>query len=365
LTASERSASGRSGRGGGPHPRVEIIDAGGRRRSAAAPVLLSASRATDIPAFHARWFFRRLEAGWFARANPFNGRVGFISTERVRAVVFWTKYPRPIFPYLDRLEERGIGFYFLYTLNDYEPEGLEPGLPLLRERIAAFRTLAERIGPERVLWRFDPLIRVPGGAREILERIDRLRAALGAATRRLIFSFVEVERYRKVRGNLRRAPLFRNRDPREAAWSELERNRIAGALAERMRRWRREDPDFAVRSCAVEPDLRALGIEPNRCIDDRLLRRLYPDDGRLQAFLGPEPTAPAALFPASVDERDGPATAHPLKDPGQRPACGCIVSRDVGGYDSCGYGCFYCYATRAADSGVPVRRRAVVRGRGA
>ena len=33
------------------------------------------------------------------------------------------------------------------------------------------------------------------------------------------------------------------------------------------------------------------------------------------------------------------------KDPVQRMACGCVVSRDIGMYDSCLFNCAYCYAT--------------------
>ena len=33
-----------------------------------------------------------------------------------------------------------------------------------------------------------------------------------------------------------------------------------------------------------------------------------------------------------------------LKDPGQRLACGCIMSKDVGEYNTCPHLCHYCYA---------------------
>ena len=34
-------------------------------------------------------------------------------------------------------------------------------------------------------------------------------------------------------------------------------------------------------------------------------------------------------------------------DPSQRKECGCVISRDIGMYDSCLFGCQYCYATQS------------------
>ena len=84
-----------------------------------APVVLSASRSTDIPARHAKWFVERLREGWFGWVNPFNQKRYAVSLENTRAIVFWTKHAAPLIPYLDEIEERGFHFYFQYTLNDY------------------------------------------------------------------------------------------------------------------------------------------------------------------------------------------------------------------------------------------------------
>ena len=48
-----------------------IVD--GKSVKAQAPLIVSANSSTDIPAFYADWFFHRLEKGYSAWTNPFNG----------------------------------------------------------------------------------------------------------------------------------------------------------------------------------------------------------------------------------------------------------------------------------------------------
>ena len=50
--------------------------------------IISASRSTDIPAFYADWFFKRLEKGYAAWTNPFNGVRSYISFAQTRFIVF-------------------------------------------------------------------------------------------------------------------------------------------------------------------------------------------------------------------------------------------------------------------------------------
>ena len=107
---------------------VYIINDKGERVEATAPVIISASRSTDIPAFYAKWFFNRLAKGYCVWYNPFNKKPMYISFKNTKAIVFWTKNPKPILPYLKELDARGIHYYFQVTLNDYVNEGFEPNV---------------------------------------------------------------------------------------------------------------------------------------------------------------------------------------------------------------------------------------------
>ena len=184
---------------------IDITTESGETVRAQAPVIVSASRATDIPAFYADWFFDRLEKGYSVWTNPFNGAKSYVSYARTRLVVFWSKNPRPLLPHLEKLREKGIRCYLHYTLNDYEAEGLERGIPPLDERIGTFLRLSELLGKELVIWRFDPLIRTDRiGVEELLRKAERIGDRLRGHTRKLVFSFADIRTYRSVQGNLLR-----------------------------------------------------------------------------------------------------------------------------------------------------------------
>jgi hypothetical protein len=298
-------------------PEVMVSAKSSPAPSVSTPVILSASRATDLPAFQADEFMARLRAGRFEWRNPFRpSQVQTVLTERVRAVVFWSKHPAGLLPHLDELDRRGLHYYFQYTLNDYAAEGLEPRVPEPGARVDLFRRLAARLGPERVIWRLDPLLLTDRlGVAELLDRAARLAELLGGHTRKLIFSFVDIERYASVRRRLARAA------PGAREFTPEEMHACARGLADIARAHGLEPA-----TCAEAADFSAFGIAPGRCVDGALLARLAPRDAALQEFLG---------------------SRAARKDRGQRPACGCIASKDIGAYGTCRHGCAYCYACRS------------------
>src|SRR4030067_273648 len=106
-------------------------------------MIISASRRTDIPAFYPRWLMDRLRAGSCRVPNPFNPlQVAEISLAQqdVDAIVFWTRSPRPLFPYLQELDERGYRYYFQFTLLDY-PRLIDRHNPPAARSLAAFKEL--------------------------------------------------------------------------------------------------------------------------------------------------------------------------------------------------------------------------------
>ena len=229
----------------------------GNEVNAIAPVIISASRATDIPAFFPLWFSNRLKAGYMRWTNPFNPRqVQYLSFQNTRVVVFWSKNPRPLLRYLPELDERGINYYFQFTLNDYEKEGLEPNVPPLLQRVESFKELAERVGKKRVIWRFDPLfLSDPVTIERLINRISFLADLLQGYTEKLVISFADIRQYRHVQHNLARQKMN---------YREFTVEQMTG-FAERLTQLNREW-GLKIATCAEEITL--AGIEHNRCIDD-------------------------------------------------------------------------------------------------
>ena len=117
---------------------VNIINHQGKTVEASAPVIVSASRSTDIPAFYSDWFINRFREGYVVWRNPFNQQPMYISFKNTKVIVFWTKNPKPLIPYLHELDEKGIHYYFQFTLNDYVAEGFEPKVPSVEQRVETF-----------------------------------------------------------------------------------------------------------------------------------------------------------------------------------------------------------------------------------
>lgn len=261
-------------------------------------VILSVSRRTDIPAYYSAWFLNRLGAGFALVPNPHNplrlSRVA-LSPESVDCIVFWSKNPGPMADSLPRVEEMGYPFYFQFTLTPYGPQ-VEPGLPPKEELVRIFRTLSRMVGPKRVVWRYDPVI-VDDRYSTVwhLAQFQALCGALEGSAERCIFSFVDPYRHT---GNP-----CRQMTQEECLAVTEGFGRIAA------------EHGFSLFTCAEPLDLSGYGVGHAACIDPELVE---------QVIGCPIRTA---------------------KDLGQRPACGCCESVDIGVYNTCPGGCVYCYAT--------------------
>lgn len=275
-------------------------------------MIISASRRTDIPAFYAEWFMNRVRDGFFYRMNPFNSKqvAAFsLKAEDVDAICFWSKNPGPIMKYLDELDERGLHYYFQFTLNPYDRE-FEPNVPARSERIALFQELAGRIGAERVVWRYDPVILssiTPVSWH--LDQAEEIAGLLGESSRRMVFSFYDF--YGRGHGRL-----YNSLQKAGISLMDIAAPEYSGERDKLLRRFKliASSHKLSILSCAEDIDLSSIGIEHGSCVDGALIHELFAVKPSLR------------------------------KDMNQRKSCGCVESVDMGFYNSCPYRCSYCYA---------------------
>ncbi|MBQ7849074.1 MAG: DUF1848 domain-containing protein [Clostridia bacterium] len=271
-------------------------------------MILSVSRRTDIPACYMPWFMNRLQAGFVMSRNPMNpGQVSRIalSPENVEAIVFWTKNPLPLLPYLPAISRMGYRCGVQYTITGYDRD-VEPNLPGLSQRLAAFRELADMLGAERLRWRYDPILLSDRYTEAWhAEQFARLADGLAGCADTCVISFLDV--YAKNRRTLKSAGLHTLNE---------DQMRAVGALlaAEADKRGVR------LQTCAERIDLSEIGVQPGACLDSAWVSGI-------------------AGFPI-----------RSVKDSGQRAECGCVPSVDVGQYNTCTNGCLYCYANFSPDS---------------
>lgn len=345
--------------------------------SAMAPVIVSASRSTDIPAFFAKWFIERLKAGYCVWLNPFSQKPFFVSFKKTRAIVFWTKNPKPLMQYLPILDEMGINYYFQFTVNDYDAEGFEPHVLKLEKRIEIFKELSQKIGSDRVIWRFDPLIITPKlNTHALCKKIWQLGNKLQGFTNKLVFSFIDVAAYKKVQNNLVKSGIFTKENVLSAESNLEQKLEIAMYLSKCRDAWHKKGWKIELSTCAEGIDLKDYGITHNSCIDGDLLYRLFADnDSELRDFLeqgfklkkssrGGKSSINEGLqldlfssiensvqsYDADCEQDKAIIDNHKLKDKGQRDECGCVLSKDIGMYNTCSHGCIYCYANTSTDA---------------
>ncbi|MDR2211918.1 MAG: DUF1848 domain-containing protein [Spirochaetaceae bacterium] len=278
-------------------------------------MIISVSRRCDIPRFYFDWFLERLEAGFVETANPFNPRqVRRVSLlpQDAEVLVCWTRDPRSILIHGETLEKRGFRYYVMTTLTDY-PAILEPRGPEKDRVIAAMEGLAARIGPDRLIWRYDPVFfsSITGGEFH-LRNFRSLSQALGGTVRRVIISLFD-----SYRGPERRlAALEKN--------CSLSRPLLTGGPGRLLPEFRdllaalgriAQEAGMTVQTCAEPEECIPPDIAPGACIDGNLIEALW-------------------------------GIKSGKKDKNQRPHCRCVPSVDIGAYGPCPAACVYCYARR-------------------
>lgn len=265
--------------------------------------IISASRRTDIPAFFAEWFVRRLEAGFCGYWHPFQRnwvRVSLLPRD-VAGIVLWTKNIGPLLSELTAIRERHV-FYVHFTITGH-PRQLERNIIPAEEAVRQAREVSRRFGADALVWRFDPIVHTQyGGPEDTLARFTGLAEKLEGATQRCVISFMSP--YRRQRRAFEQTGLEFHEPSAEL------RDELSEGIAQIASRH-----GMTVAACCNDDIVRG-DVLKARCVDAELLRKL---GARLPSRMPPGPS---------------------------RDQCGCARSVDIGAYDLCGGGCAYCYANQ-------------------
>lgn len=264
-------------------------------------MILSVSRRTDIPSYYSEWFINRIKEGVLYVRNPMNAhqisRID-LSPDVVDCIVFWTKNPAEMMKYLGHL--RNYAYYFQFTLTGYGKD-MEPNLPDKRKKlISIFQELSDKIGKEKVIWRYDPVIISRRYSAEYhLKAFEEIAARLAGYTEKVVISFVDL--YVKTKRNIIGLEV-----------KEMTKEEMTG-LAKEMAGIASKY-HLPIETCAEQIDFEDIGIRHGRCIDKELIEKIIGCKLRGE------------------------------KDKNQRKECGCFESIEVGTYNTCLNGCKYCYA---------------------
>lgn len=271
-------------------------------------MIISASRRTDIPAFYSEWFMNQIRNEKFLRKNPYNGNVieNRAKAEDIKCIVFWTRNANQMIKkgYLQELDDLGIPYYFQYTITGYNKK-LEKKTLNPFKAIDNINLLCDKIGANKVIWRFDPIIlseETP--VSELIRLHDKIASLIDTNIEENVISFLDD--YKKTGTNLKLAGV----NTKDILLLKPELEELLEGISQNGKKH-----NLNVSTCAENIDLSKYNIKKGKCIDGDFI----------QKNLG--------------------IKVSKAKDQGQRKECGCIKSIDVGLYDTCIHGCEYCYAT--------------------
>jgi hypothetical protein len=269
-------------------------------------MIISASRRTDIPAFFGEWFYNRILEKFVLVKNPMNPksitRID-LSPENVDCIVFWTKDPQNFLDYLPKIDALGYKYYFQFTLTSYD-NNVESNVKKKVNIIDTFVKLSNLIGKNKVIWRYDPIIiNSQYSINYHTEWFEYLCNKLYNYTEKCVISFIDIKPYNFIKN------IMKSKYINELTLYEIDI--IAKIIHDISKKY-----NLKIATCSELIDLNKYGFTYNKCIDDELIKK---------------------LFNIKVSN---------LKDTNQRNECKCVVSRDIGTYNTCKHDCIYCYAKK-------------------
>lgn len=260
-------------------------------------MILNVSGRTDIVAFYTDWFMNRYREGFFDVRNPFyKQQVSRIYVEDVDAILFCTKNPIPIIPYLKEIEKPIL---FHVTLTPYKSD-IEPGVPAKRKIVEAIKEISKIVGIYNIYIRYDPIFISDKYTIEYhIKAFNHLCELLNGYIKHFIVSFIDD--YKNVRNNYK---FLRLKEFKESDYEAIGKSFSKSA----------KNNGMTVQTCFEERNLVEYGFIQADCLGKELAERLT---GKTK-------------FKKWKARSGG--------------KCNCVEMADIGAYNTCKHFCKYCYA---------------------
>ena len=259
-------------------------------------MILNVSGRTDIVAFYTPWFINRLKEGFVDVRNPFNeSQVSRIYFSDVDAIVFCTKNPRPIIPYLKDIKKPIL---FHVTLTGYHKD-IEVNVKDKKEIIKDIKEISKILGKRNVYVRYDPIFLNDKYTVDYhIKAIKKLAEVLDGYIEKIIISFIDD--YKNVRKN---EYALNYREFKESDYKALGEN-VSKVCHEH---------NIRVHTCFEKRNLREYGFDEEVCLSHELAYMLT-----------------GKKYPNWKARKEG--------------LCNCVNIVDIGVFNTCPHFCKYCYA---------------------
>lgn len=262
-------------------------------------MIINTGQRTDIPAFYSKWFINRIKEGYVLVRNPYypkNVTKFILNPDVVDVIGFCTKNPRPMFNYLDLIKDYGQFWYI--SITGFERD-LEPNVPPIDQVIEDFKYLSNKIGKNAIAWRYTPIIINDKYTKERhIKTFEYIAKSLSGYTNLVTYGFVDI--YPKLEKN---HPEIKDTDDKTKIEITKEFLKIAKKY------------NMNLRLCSKEKWLEQYGVDIKGCM------RLEDYENSINKNLN---------IKKRMDARKG--------------YCACLLSNDIGMYNSCPHLCTYCYA---------------------
>ena len=260
-------------------------------------MILNVSGRTDIVAFYTPWFINRIKEGYVDVRNPFNPQlISRISFDDVDVIMFCTKNPIPILPYLEKIEKKKL---FHITLTPYLKD-IEPSLPPKKEGIDGIKKVSQIVGKEYTYVRYDPVFVNDKYTIDYhIKMFERMCNSLEGYIEHIIISFLDD--YKNVRNNIKIL------NPKTLIKDDYKK------IGEHFSKVAKSH-NMTVQTCFEEENLVEYGFIKEDCLSLELAKKLTGKEKfkKWKARTGGK--------------------------------CNCVEMVDIGIYNTCSHFCKYCYA---------------------